>query len=146
MIEQFKDDYSFLSNFTWLETPIKENGIEYYTSEAYYMSQKTSLIEEKALLGGRITGAQAKKIGRAVTLVPNFDSIKDDCMRKAIQYKFSDDNPNLKAKLIDTGDKELVEGNYWHDLYWGRCLKTGNGLNMLGKIIMEVRDDLIKNN
>ena len=43
-------------------------------------------------------------------------------------------------KLLDTGDTELIEGNNWHDTFWGVC--KGKGQNNLGKILMEVRKDI----
>ena len=39
-----------------------------------------------------------------------------------------------------TGDAELVEGNTWNDTYWGVC--NGVGHNHLGKILMQVRQEL----
>jgi hypothetical protein len=52
--------------------------------------------------------------------------------------KFQD--PELKTKLLATGDAELIEGNWWGDVYWGVC--NGEGRNELGKILMQVRDEL----
>jgi predicted NAD-dependent protein-ADP-ribosyltransferase YbiA (DUF1768 family) len=56
-------------------------------------------------------------------------------MRDLVGQKF--DNPALAMKLIATGNELLVEGNSWHDTYWGVC--NGKGENHLGKILMEVR-------
>ena len=56
-------------------------------------------------------------------------------------------NPDLAKRLLDTGDEILEEGNTWHDTYWGVDLKTGEGKNMLGSILMRVRNELrIKSN
>ena len=49
-------------------------------------------------------------------------------------------NPHLKEKLLATGDRELVEGNWHGDKYWGVCLRTGEGNNHLGRMLMELRD------
>ena len=49
-------------------------------------------------------------------------------------------NPDLREKLVATGDAELIEGNHWNDTCWGVC--KGIGQNNLGKILMEVRDML----
>lgn len=39
--------------------------------------------------------------------------------------------------------REIVEGNYWHDNYWGNCTcdkcKNIEGQNKLGKILMKIR-------
>ena len=44
-----------------------------------------------------------------------------------------------------TGDAELIEGNTWHDNYWGVCSCSkcnGRGKNRLGKLLMKVREEL----
>lgn len=46
-------------------------------------------------------------------------------------------NPNLAAELLSSGDEELVEDSPV-DAWWG-CGKDGTGLNMLGKVLGEVR-------
>jgi len=47
---------------------------------------------------------------------------------------------DLKERLLDTHNLELIEGNNWDDTYWGIC--NGRGRNMLGMLLMEVRDIL----
>ncbi len=49
-------------------------------------------------------------------------------------------NERLKRLLLATGDAELIEGNDWGDTIWGMC--DGEGENLLGKILMKVRDKL----
>lgn len=63
-------------------------------------------------------------------------------MEQLLREKFSDKNPELKQKLIDTYDAELIEGNTWNDTFWGVC--GGIGKNHLGKLLMKIRRDLIK--
>ena len=46
--------------------------------------------------------------------------------------------------LIETGNAELLEGNTWGDTHFGVCSKTGVGENVLGKILMRVREELKK--
>jgi predicted NAD-dependent protein-ADP-ribosyltransferase YbiA (DUF1768 family) len=41
-------------------------------------------------------------------------------MLKVVTVKF-EQNPELAEKLIGTGYADLVEGNDWHDNYWGHC-------------------------
>jgi len=45
-------------------------------------------------------------------------------------------------RLLQTGDAKLVLNNKWNDKFWGVC--RGVGENWLGKILMEVRDELRK--
>lgn len=51
-------------------------------------------------------------------------------------------NPDLKEKLLATGDANLIEGTTWKDKIWGVDLATMKGKNRLGKILMEVRETL----
>ena len=75
-------------------------------------------------------------------LRPAWDDIKLNVMRDLVWRKFSED-PELRAKLLATGDAELVEGNAWGDTFWG-VDQSGKGENHLGKILMETRTRLTK--
>ena len=57
-------------------------------------------------------------------------------MLNLVRAKFKQ-NPGLAEKLLNTGERELVEGNQWGDTFWGVC--SGKGENVLGKILMQVR-------
>ena len=46
----------------------------------------------------------------------------------------------MKSMLLNTEDSILIEGNNHGDKFWGQV--KGEGMNMLGKLLMEVRDDL----
>ncbi len=48
---------------------------------------------------------------------------------------------DIRDILLSTGNAEIVE-NSPIDFYWG-CGADGSGKNMLGKILMEVRDILL---
>ena len=69
-------------------------------------------------------------------------------MQRGLREKFKD--PELREMLLDTGDEELVEGNFWHDLWWGDCgckkCKDVPGKNILGKLLMELREKIKKEN
>ena len=69
-------------------------------------------------------------------------------MDEVLIAKFTQ-NPSLKEQLLDTGDVELIEGNTWHDNYWGNCTcsKCSGiiGRNQLGKTLMNIREEIRKN-
>ena len=46
--------------------------------------------------------------------------------------------------LIKTAPAHLIEGNTWHDTFWG--VYNGKGLNYLGRILEEIRDSIMKRN
>lgn len=80
----------------------------------------------------------AKYLGRHAKLRENWDEMKLDIMKILVTRKFFD--PELARKLLATRDTPLVEGNHWGDTFWGVC--RGVGENHLGKILMEVREEL----
>ena len=60
-------------------------------------------------------------------------------MRKAALAKFTQ-HDDLQVLLLSTGDAKLVE-HTTNDSYWGDG-GDGSGKNMLGRILMEVRENL----
>jgi len=66
---------------------------------------------------------------------------KDKVMREALLFKFNQ-NPALKEKLLNTGDKILIE-HAMKDGWYGTGQYEGehfSGKNMLGKMLMELRN------
>ena len=61
-------------------------------------------------------------------------------MTNCLEQKFNIEP--YKTKLIETGNKYIQEGNRWNDKFWGVCLKTNQGENNLGKLIMNIRAKL----
>lgn len=86
--------------------------------------------------------AEAKKLGRKVAMRPDFDSIKYNVMRSLLDQKFAD--KNLSGLLLATAPESIVEGNYWHDNYWGTCLcidcKNKIHHNHLGELLQRKRN------
>ena len=78
---------------------------------------------------------------RRVKLIDGWDQKRIATMTYLVTQKFTQ-HPELKAKLLATGNAELIEGNTWHDHFWGVC--DGRGENHLGRILMMVRDNLKK--
>ena len=50
--------------------------------------------------------------------------------------------PLVMARYEAKNNKVLVEGNRWGDTCWGVDTRTGRGENHLGKILMNVREEL----
>jgi ribA/ribD-fused uncharacterized protein len=77
----------------------------------------------------------AKKLGGQLPIRKDWDSIKVNVMQHLCTLKFN--IPELEEMLLNTGDQELIEGNWWNDTFWGVC--NGKGKNWLGKILMDIR-------
>jgi len=91
------------------------------------------------------TPGRAKRAGRKIALRDNWNQIREALMESIVRDKFTR-NVKLKTLLLKTGNMTLVEGNIWHDNFWGDCTcrdcKGFRGKNSLGEILMKVRDEL----
>lgn len=130
-IDSFRGPYAFLSNFK--EANIYIFDSMFRNAEAAYQSQKCP---ERAYRFVGLSAAEAKTLGKTVPIRKNWDEIKVNVMRTVLLAKFRQ-NRRLAKQLLDTKDSLLIEGNTWHDTYWGVC--NGIGKNMLGELLMEVR-------
>jgi hypothetical protein len=151
MIQQFRGAYGYLSNFA--ECEIEYNGFTYPSTEHAYMAQKS---DEQVQMGttpenlkwvdwneycavSGITAGQVKSFSREVELRSDWNEVKLQVMEDVLRIKFSQEP--FKSKLISTGDEVIQEGNYWGDSFWGVDLKTGKGVNHLGKLLMQIRNE-----
>lgn len=135
-IDTFDGDNRFLSNFYY--APIVYNGVKYNSTEVAYQAAKAVKESDKKKFIC-MTSPEAKALGRKIELRPDWDSVKDIVMYDVCKLKFTT-HADLKEKLLSTGDAELIEGNYWGDVYWGVC--NGIGQNKLGKTLMRIRSEL----
>lgn len=135
-IEYFDGDYNFLSNF--YEHEVFYEGKLYPTNEHAFQAAKTFDENEKEKIRKSKTASRAKFLGRKVKLRDDWEDVKIQIMYDICLEKFK--NEDLKEKLLNTGDKTLIEGNTWNDDFWGKCNEDGQ--NHLGKILMQIRNEL----
>lgn len=143
-IRYFQDEYHWLSNFGYGSVPYGQ--LVFLTNENFYQAMKTTdqaLREQMA----PILPAQAKRVGQELELRPDWASVKDQVMMFGLSRKFQDGE--LRRKLLSTQGRFLIEGNNWHDTYWGvcdgKCKKphsAAEGKNMLGYLLMRERDGI----
>jgi N-glycosidase YbiA len=141
-IKGFFGEYRFLSNF-WPAIVVLDNII-YKSTEIAYQASKWSPDERDYFLS--CTELESIDYNRKNT--PNFYSAEEWCgkrvdiMRDLLKQKFDPSvNPDNYEMLIKTGNKNLEELNWWKDIFWG-VDESGNGENMLGKLLMEIREEL----
>jgi len=145
MIDMFLGKYGFLSNFA--PSHIIYGGLDWPTAEHLFQGCKTVDPEIRRKVAKAESPAKAKRMGRQVELRTNWEEIKEQIMYRTVWLKFVQ-NEGRAALLIQTGDQTIVEGNTWHDNIWGQCLCQScreqhiEGRNLLGKILMKVRDAL----
>ena len=139
-IKEFQKEYRWLSNFEPVQ--ILLNGISFPSVEAAYMSAKSDDPEWKAFCTdpANSPGKIKRKI-KEITLSGHWDTQKVVVMRECIAQKFKKEP--FRTKLLQTGSAYIQEGNRWGDKFWGVCLKTNSGKNILGKLIMQLREELL---
>jgi ribA/ribD-fused uncharacterized protein len=144
----------------WHPSPFEVDGIKYATAEHWMMAGKARLAGDEATLEMILDNSQkkqpdpslAKRLGRAVR---GFDATKWDEAKFGIVVQGShhkyEQNPELRAYLLSTGDSVLVEASP-HDAIWGIRLGERDpgagdpmrwkGENLLGFALMQVRASL----
>ena len=142
MIDCFDEQYAFLSNF--YPCAIFYKGVLFPSLENAYQAAKYSgedalnVYQEFA----RFTPGKAKRKGRKLPLRNDWDMVKLEAMEELLRIKFADEV--LKRQLLSTGEEELIEGNDWHDNFWGSCsceTCCNRGMNNLGKLLMKLRSE-----
>lgn len=145
-ITEFRGPWAFLSNFH--RAPLTWEGIHYPTSEHAFNAGKTTERDLRRWIAAAENPREAKRRGHQVRLRDRWDEeIRYQVMRGVLRAKFTPIPGRVQA-LLDTGTAELVEGNTWHDLHWGKCTcprHNGAGDNYLGRFLMELRNELTNN-
>jgi ribA/ribD-fused uncharacterized protein len=149
-IDEFNGMYRFLSNFYPCDVGYK--GIVYPSVEHFYVALKVNSIQNidgveytvdefRNMIVETENPGKVKRIGRKAKIRKDWDSVKLKVMEYGVREKFTK-NTKLKEMLLSTGDSELIEGNTWHDNFYGSCFCCGPGLNHLGLLLMKIRSDL----
>lgn len=133
------DEYGCFSNFA--PYPIEIDGKRWPTSEHYFQAQKfddpqhqEGIRREKSpMIAARMGRDRKKKLRR------DWESVKVSVMRKAVRAKFAQ-HDDIREVLLSTADAKIVEHTE-NDDYWGDG-GDGSGKNMLGHILMQVREEL----
>lgn len=136
---KINDEYGCFSNFAHYNFEL--DGKRWMTSEHYFQAQKFCGTKYEEIIRLLDNPMKAAEMGRKrdLPLREDWEQIKDDIMRRAAYAKFTQ-NKNIRDILMSTGKETIIEKTT-NDYYWG-CGKNGSGKNMLGVILMEVRQML----
>ncbi len=146
MIGYFKSRYGFLSNFYPVD--IMYEGMTFASVEHAFQAAKTQVKFRRVPFTNRgLLPMHARRMGRALPLRYDWESVKLDIMSQLVRQKF-DGQPGtvpgekelLQQLLLNTGQEDLVEGNHHGDTFWGSV--NGEGSNWLGIILMVVRAEI----
>ena len=120
-------------------------GREYPTAEHAYQAGKACKEEVREWILNAPSPALAAMAAHGLytwDIVPNWSKIKFDRMRDVLRAKFAQ-HDDLRELLLSTGNTRLVEAGKTDNAVnrtWGEV--NGKGKNMLGVLLMEVREEL----
>lgn len=136
-----KEFYGCFGNFS--RHSVKIDNKQWPTTEHYFQAQKFAGTQYEEWVREASGPGEAAKRGRdrSKPLRKDWEEVKDDIMRKAVLEKMKQ-HPEVLEKLLSTGTEEIIEDSPV-DYYWG-CGKNRTGKNMLGKILMEIRNSYLK--
>ncbi len=152
MVFFWKEDEEYGCFSNWYRRKFVIDDFEYLFAEQYMMAQKAKLFHDSERYTAILCATQpweCKDLGRQVEPFDCkvWNEVKYEVVKTANKAKFGQ-NPDLKAKLLETGDSILAEASP-KDAVWGIGLdadaaaKTDPsewpGQNLLGKILMELR-------
>lgn len=140
-ITSFTGQHFFLSNFYPIRVQYEERW--YPSSEHAYVAAKTLDHDLRTKIAQIPSAGQVKKYGRKIDLREDWEQVKVAEMQKILESKFSPfrSDVTIRSWLDNTAPRQLIEGNTWGDTFWGQC-PIGTGKNMLGKLLMSLRDDI----
>lgn len=141
-------DHGWLGNMA--PFPVTHGGKSWRTTEALFQALRfddeaiaEEIRAEKSPMGAKMI---AKREKAKMVVVPQSDH---DLANMAMVLRLKvEQHPELKQKLLDTGDEIIVEDcsrrPHGSGAFWGAALKDGEwvGENMLGKLWMKLREKL----
>ncbi len=137
-ITKFSGEYEFLSNF--YPVTILVEGQKFPSAEHAYQACKSSDKDVRFAVSLSRSPKEAKRAGQTIELRDDWEQVKVETMYNVLEAKFKQ-HADLAEKLKATGEEELIEGNTWRDSFWG--IYKGEGENMLGKLLMKIRKELM---
>ncbi len=134
-IKSFTGKYKMLSNF--YPCSIEYDWMVFGSVEKAFQAAKTFDIRERKRILLAPTEKDAKRMGRSVALRSDWEAVKGQIMLNFLRKKFKKDE--FRELLLSTGDAYLENSNDYRDTFWGTY--KGEGKNMLGKFLMQVRKE-----
>lgn len=127
------------SNFEACQVRLGE--MIYPTTEHAYQAAKTDDPMERQAIALAGTPGEAKRMGRKITLRPDWETVKVGVMQGLLIQKYTRDP--FRARLSES-EGPLVEWNTWHDNIWGDCTCgrpscQAPGKNYLGRLLSNIR-------
>ena len=134
--------WNCLSNFS--SYSVEWKGETWMTSEHAYQAEKFDDVDIKQKIKKALSAYDSKMIAIEYKekMKPRWnEDLRLGIMEEIIRAKLAQ-HPHIKKKLLQTGDKEIIE-NSKDDYFWGWGADQ-TGFNHHGKIWMKLRSELLK--
>ncbi len=143
-----KDQWGGLSNMS-AGFPIRVNGVDIRTSESLYQACRfPTRPDVQQMIIDQASPMAAKMKGKPFRRTDNrsdWDKVQISIMRWALRVKLAQNWDKFGSLLRDTGNLPIVEESR-RDQFWGAKpidYDTLLGQNILGRLLMELREDLL---
>lgn len=136
---RLNEPFGEFSNFYPIAITIDSK--DYRSTEHYYQSKKFDGTKWEEHVRNQDKPFEAAREGRRndLPIRTDWNEVKLLVMRRALIAKFKRID-KMRNLLLSTGTTELVEYSK-KDYFWGRN-EDGAGYNMLGKLLMELREEI----
>lgn len=129
--------------------PVRVNGVRVMTIEALYQASRFPhlpdvqrlIIDQHSPMTAKMVSKPHRKDSRA-----DWDKVRITVMRWCLRLKLSQHWSKFSQLLLSTGDRAVVEDSKKDD-FWGAIPSNGDtlvGLNVLGRLLMELREEIKK--
>jgi len=141
-----KERFGGLSNMAG-GFPLRVNGVRIRTSEALYQAcrfphmpdvQRT-IIDERSPMTAKMRSKPFRKDSR-----PDWDAVRVKIMRWSLRVKLAQNWREFGRLLLSTGVRPIVEQSRKDDFWGAKVVEDGTlvGMNVLGRLLMELREQL----
>jgi ribA/ribD-fused uncharacterized protein len=139
LIGFYEREFYMFSNFS--SFAIMWKGKFCLTSEHAYHTEKFEDEDMKEVIRKQMSAHDALKVSHEHEDMyrKDWQDVKVGIMKDILREK-TKQHPYIKKKLLDSQDKILIEDS-WRDDFWGWG-ENKDGKNMLGKLWMEVREEV----
>lgn len=127
--------------------PLRVNGVRIRTSEALYQACRfphlpdvqRKIIDEHSPMTAKMRSKPFRKDSR-----PDWDAVRVKIMRWCLRVKLAQNWREFSRLLLATGDRSIVEQSRKDDFWGAKVAEDGSlvGMNVLGRLLMELREQL----
>lgn len=127
--------------------PLRVNGVRIRTSEALYQACRfphlpdvqRKIIDEHSPMTAKMRSKPFRKDSR-----PDWDAVRVKIMRWCLRVKLAQNWREFGRLLLATGDRSIVEQSRKDDFWGAKVAEDGSlvGMNVLGRLLMELREQL----